>query len=55
MVWVPFLKEYWPVVGCVAWYTFLLFWFIYRGDYVYAWYWFAAGQITIASMLMAGR
>jgi hypothetical protein len=44
-----------PVVGCVCFYTFLLLWFLFHKDYAYAWYWFSAANITIASVVMAAR
>lgn len=49
------MNHYYPVAMCIIMYTMLLVWFIYKGDYVYAWYWFAAMQITFASVLMAMR
>jgi hypothetical protein len=49
------MTMYLPVFLCVVMYALLLGWFIYKGDYAYAWYWFSAMQITVASVLMAAR
>lgn len=44
-----------PVTGCLVFYTLLCAWFLFHRDYAYAWYWFSAANITIASVLMAAR
>jgi len=32
-----------------------LFQILYHHDYTFGWYWFAASQITVASMIMSNR